>query len=169
METKQGTDTQLQEWANAHDPDKKLFYADGYWEQIIFVRDRVAGIFASSYEEYQAIQSKTKVISAHMSKSVLLPVFRVELEDGTKFTMRYNFYDWKVSVDSPRNVEVDFMGLFAPDGRVSDTCCEGFPKGLIFGPYCKNKRQFTFELPPGNYHLFAFFWIFANKVLGIKR
>lgn len=158
---------QLQEWANAHQPNEKLIFKDGYWHQIIFVRDKVAELLAKTYEECKAIQSNTRVISTHISKSVLLPVFKVELVDGTKFIMRYNFHNWKVSVDSPRDVRANFMGLFNPYERIHEVYCEGFPKEVVYGPYAKNKRQFTIELPPENYHLFMFFWIFAWKVLKV--
>lgn len=169
MTATQEAGMQLQEWANAHQPAETLIYKDSYWDQIIFVRDKIAGLLAKTYEEYKVIQASMKVISEHTSKSVRLPVFRVELADGTAFTMRYNFYNWKVSVISPRNVKADFMGLFNPNERIHEVYCEGFPKGLVYGPYAENKRQFTIELPPGNYHLFMFFWIFAHQVLGNRN
>lgn len=166
---KPDTSIQLQEWARAHQPDFNLIWKDAYWSQIIFIRDNVAEVFAPTHEEFVVIQNNMKVISTHTSKSVLLPVFRVELADGTEFTMRYNFHDWKVSVNSPQDVEADFMGLFNPSERVKDVYCEGFPKELVYSPYEENKRQFTIELPPGHYHLFTFFWIFAHQVLGIQN
>ena len=169
MTATQEASTQLQEWANAHQPAENLIYKDGYWNQIVFVRDNIAGLLTKTYEEYQAIQDSMKVISEHTSKSVRLPVFRVELADGTMFTMRYNFHNWKVSVSSPRDVEADFMGLFNPSEQIHQVYCEGFPKGLVYGPYAENKRQFTIELPPGNYHLFMFFWIFAHQALGNRN
>lgn len=166
MATASETSMQLQEWANTHQPAENLIYKDGYWKQIIFVRDKIAGLLATTYEEYKAIQANMKVVSMHTSKSVRLPVFRVELADDTTFTMRYNFYDWKVSVNSPHDVEADFMGLFDPNRRINSVYCEGFPEELVYGPYTENKRQFTIELPADNYHLFIFFWIFAHQVLG---
>lgn len=169
MAATQEAGMQLQEWANAHQPAEDMIYRDGYWNQIVFVRDKIAGILAKTYEEYQAVQAGMKVISTHVSKSVRLPVFRVELVEGTAFTMRYNFYDWKVSVESPRDVEADFMGLFNQSEHAHETCCEGFPKGLVYGPYAENKRRFTIELPPGNHHIFTFFWIFAHQVLGNRN
>lgn len=169
MTLKEEMSVGLQEWANAHQPAEDLIYKSGYWEQIIFVRDTVAGLLAKTYEEYEAIQAGMKVISNHTSNSVLLPVFRVELADGTAFTMRYNFHDWKVSVESPRDVAVDFMGLFDPKERIDEVYCEGFPTSVVYGPYAKNRRKFTIELPPGNYHIFTFFWIFAHQVLGNRN
>lgn len=165
MAAKRYAGTQLQEWANTHQPDSDLLFKEGYWDQIIFVRDKLRGIFASTYEEYVALAANFTVISSHHSKSVLLPVFRVELADGTAFTMRDNFHDWKVSVDSPRDVEADFMDLFRPNDRVGRACCEGFPSELIYGPYVSNKKKFTIELPSGYNHIFTFFWIFKHAVL----
>jgi hypothetical protein len=159
---------QLQEWANIHRPAEDLIYKDGYWDQITFVRDEIPGILSRNYEELRAIQLNTKVVSTHRSKSVCLPVFRIELPDGTAFTMRYNFRDWKVSVESPREVCADFMGLFNPRARVNAVYCEGFPTELVYGPYAQNGRRFTIELPGGKQHIFTFFWIFAYQALGIR-
>lgn len=159
----------LQEWALAHEPSETLIYKRGYWEQIVFVRDWIPEVLAKTYEEYEAIMSNMKAISTHTSKSVLLPVFRVELADGTVFTMRYNFYDWKMSVDSPRDVDADFMGLFNPDATFSSCYCEGFPEECVYGSYAKNKRRFTIELAPGEHRIFAFFWIFSHQVLGNRN
>ena len=166
MTTATKEQSQLQEWAITHQPSDTLIYKDGYWDQIDFVRDMITDLLAKTHEEYRAIQAKMKAVSAHTSKSVCLPVFGVELADGTMFTMRYNFHDWKVSVSSPRDVKADFMGLFDPKERINAVYCEGFPTELVYGPYAENKREFTVELPPGNHHLFTFFWIFAHQVLG---
>ena len=162
MAAKQEVGTPLQVWANAHKPADNLFWKEGYWDQIMFVRDRIANIFAKSYEEYMTIQASIVVISTHYSKSVCLPVFQLQLADGIVFTMRCNFSNWKVSVSSPRDVKANFMNLFDPNEQIHEVYCEGFPSGLDYGPYAKNKRQFTINLPSGNYHLFTFFWIFAH-------
>ena len=159
---------QLQEWAERNQPAQHLTYRDGYWQQIIFVRDRIAEILSKTYEEFETIQKNITVISTHHSKSVCLPVFRIELADGTQFTLRYNFHDWKISVNSPTYVEVDFMGLFDPTSKVSATCCEGFPEDALYGPYTMNGHKFTLELAPSNENVYTFFWIFAYRVLGIN-
>ena len=169
MPTATSEQNQLQEWAMANQQADTLIYKDGYWDQIMFVRDTIAGLLSSTWEEYQIVQASARVISTHTSKSVLLPVFRLELADGTAFTMRCNYYNWKVSVSSPCAVEADFMGLFDPDERIHNVYCEGFLDELVYGPYRENKGQFTIELPSGNYHLFMFFWIFAHHVLGNRN
>ena len=165
----QGKGMQLQEWANTHQPAEDLIWKEGYWDQIVFVRDKIAELLAMTYDDYEMIRANTKVISEHTSKSVLLPVFRVDLADGTAFTMRYNFHDWKVSVESPQNVEADFMDLFNPNKRIHEIYCEGFANNLVYGPYAENKRRFTIELPPGKYYIFTFFYIFAYQVLGKRN
>ena len=156
----------LQDWANAYEPAESLIFKKGYWDQIVFVRDRISGALARGYREFERIsESSIGVISTHTSKSVRLPVFRIRLADGTEFTLRYNFHDWKVSVNSPCDVEADFMGLFDENERIPEYNCEGFPNESVYGPYGKNKRQFTIEL--GDEHdLYMFFRIFAYQVLG---
>lgn len=62
MTTTQERNIQLKEWANANQPRENLIYKDGYWDQIVFVRDEVAGLLAKTYEEYQTIQANMKVI-----------------------------------------------------------------------------------------------------------
>jgi len=159
----------LQEWANTNKPSETLIYKDGYWEQIIFVRDKVAGILAKDYEEYKIITQNIKVISTHYSKSVNLPVFQVELPDGTLFIMRYNFYDWKVSVVTQYDLkDVDFLGLFKPNKTINSVYCEGFPNKYVFKSFSENNRLFTIELGPEYHYLFMFFWIFSHKVLKNK-
>jgi hypothetical protein len=155
----------LQEWAQIHEP---VFTpaAVPYGRQISFVRDIIPEILSSSPAEYERLWEGTMVISEHMSTSLRLPVFQIELVDGTQFTMRYNFHDWKVSVSSLHPVEADFMGLFDPSKEIHPVYCEGFPEELVFDSYTKNKCQFTFELRSGFHHLFTFFWIFAHQVLG---
>lgn len=153
----------LKDWAEANVPNKELYYAAGYTEQIDFIQDRIARLVTKSYEEYLALQDYLTVIADHMSKSVRLPVIRMELEDGTVFVMRHNFNDWKVSVNSPRDFDADFMELFDPKKAIHGVYCEGFPPDLVYGPYAENKRQFTIMLP-GNYHVFTFFWIYARRV-----
>ena len=156
----------LQQWTDVNKPAENLIYAKGYGEQIVFIRDRITSLLAKNYEEYETIAKNIKVISTHTSKSVLLPVYQIELPDGTLFIMRYNFHNWKVSVISEKEVNADFMDLFDPNEKIHSVYCEGFSEKYVFGPYAKNKRSFTVELSSGYNHLFTFFWVFAYQVLG---
>jgi len=151
----------LQEWANENKPSDDLIYKDGYWEQIIFVRDTLPQLLFASYKEAQ--KHEPVVISTHTSKSVKLPVFQFELPSGIIITMRYNFHDWKVSVNSPTEVEADFMGLFNASEAYSSVYFEGFPSDLVYGSFDENKAQFSIELYD-NHRLFTFFWILGAKM-----
>lgn len=154
----------LQEWANANEPSEDLIYKEGYWGQIIFVRDKVIGVLSKNYNEYVKIRDSAEVISTHTSKSVRLPVFQFQIANGTIFTMRYNFHNWIVSVNSPNDVNIDFADLFDPEQVVKSVYCEGFPKELVYGSYSNNKQKFTIELLPGNYYIFVFFWLLSHKI-----
>lgn len=161
----------LQEWANDHDPrDTNLSFKDGYWHQIMFVRDKIVGLFTTEYEDYKRfLENNVRVISTHLSKSVILPVYRITLNDGTEFTLRYNFYNWKVSVSSPRPVDIDFGDLFNPynERDILAVYCEGFPEDTVFGCYASNKQQFTVEIATNNI-LWTFFWLYTRLALGIE-
>lgn len=152
----------LQEWANANKPSQGLLYKEGYWRQIRFIRDVVPGIFAKSYGERQEIQTGIRVISTHRSKSVTLPVYKVELPDGIVLILRDNFYNWKASVKATEAIEMDCMGLFSPHKQVDAVYCEGFPESLVYGPYGTNRQRFTFEIDT-DHHLFTFLWLLAHR------
>ena len=159
----------LQEWANANEPSKELIYSGGYWEQIIFIRDRIIPLLSSDYEAYKQIRdTRAKVIAYHKSKSVKLPVVRIALDEHTAFTMRCNFYNWMVSVESPHDVQSDFTGLFEPNKEIHHVYCEGFPKHLVYGSYTNSKRMFTVELPGDNYHIFTFFWLIGSEIKRLR-
>ncbi len=153
----------LQEWANENLPAENLIWKDGYWDQIIFVRDKIPQLVFSNYDEAQ--EHRTTVISTHTSKSIQLPVYRLKLTNGITFTMRHNFHDWKISVNSPNNIEIDFLGLFDPEDtrNILGVFCEGFPDKTVFGCYADNKCKFTIELF-SQYEVFTFFWILGAKL-----
>lgn len=89
----------LLSWMRVYAPKNKMSFKRGYWHQTVFVRDELARMLNSNYEEYKA--NPVKVISTHMSKSIVLPVYYIYLEPfNTKIIMRNNFYDWKISIES---------------------------------------------------------------------
>lgn len=156
---------ELQEWANSHEPNENLIYKNGYWEQIIFVRDTISPLFVNSYKEYE--QSKKEVVSTHTSKSVLLPVYKITFPIGLTLIMRYNFYDWKVSVDSPKEIDVDFHNLFNPNEKIQSCYFEGATDEIIYDSYSNNKKKFTVELNSGFYNIYTFMWL-CSKALNIE-
>ena len=153
-------------WVRVNEPKSSLIYAKGLDEQVCFVRDKINVLLRSSYIEWK--NNKPLVISTHRSKSVLLPVFQINLEKyGIEIVLRYDFYDWKVSVKSENPLNFDFMGLFNPKEEIPYVYCEGFPMNKVYGCFEKNPTQFTFELN-SNYDLYTFFFLLKHY-LGIKK
>jgi hypothetical protein len=163
----------LQDWAKANDPSQTdLIYKDGFWNQIMFVRDQIPAIAFEIYGQDVAMtlaNSGIKVISTHTSKSVRLPVFHITMPNGDEFVMRYNFHNWKVSVKAKEMVEADFMNLFNPSSQIHSCYCEGFPPEWVFGSYENNRLEFTVELQAGENYLFTFFWIYFQKVASQRK
>jgi hypothetical protein len=157
-------ESKLHKWALDNRPTED---ADDpmYWEQIMLIRDNIPRVLAKTNEELEFINSNLRALGSHYSWCKTLPVFKVMLPEGTAFILRYNFYNWKTTVISPTDVEADFMGLFDTKEDNRSSQCEGFPDGTVFGPYCNNKRQFTFGLSD-HFKLYTFFWIFAHAVRG---
>jgi len=155
----------LQEWFNENLPKDKMLWKDCCVDQIIFVRDKLAGLVGVglSHDERRNI---THVISTHTSKSIQLPVYNISRPDiGLSIILRNNFYNWKLSVISThRAIITDFDGLFhttfptEPNytgDPLSPVYFEGFPKDLIFGYYSgTNKKSWSAEIS-GDYLLYT--------------
>ncbi len=149
----------LQEWAGKNKPADDLIYKKGYWDQIVFIRDELRYLFYTKKGDSEFLQNNTTVVSTHMSKSVLLPVFKVVLTNGINLIMRYNFHNWKVSIISEFDVNCDFTKLFNYEDKVHGVYCEGFEDDWVYESYSQNKKNFTIELRSGYYYLFTFLWI----------
>lgn len=153
-------------WVRVNQPDETLIYAKGLGKQVCFVRDTLCSLLRSTYQEWR--DNPPMVISTHRSKSVKLPVFQIMLEKyGIEMVLRYNFYDWKISVKSDEPLDFDYMGLFNPTQEISYFYCEGFPKDKVYGSYEQSHSQFTIEIG-SDYDLYTFFFLLKNY-LGIKK
>lgn len=153
-------------WMRVNEPDENLIYTKGFEDQICFVRDTLCQLLRSTYEEWR--DNPPLVISTHYSKSVKLPVFQINLEKyGIEMVLRYNFYDWKISVKSDKPLDFDYMGLFNPAEEISYLYCEGFPRDKVYGSYEHSHSQFTIEIG-SHYNLYTFIFLLKNY-LGIKR
>ena len=153
-------------WIRVNEPDKNLIYAKGLGDQVCFVRDTLCQLLRPTYEEWR--DNPPLVISTHYSKSVKLPVFQINLEEyGIEMVLRYNFYDWKISVKSDKSLDFDYMGLFNPTEEISYLYCEGFPRDKVYGSYEQSHSQFTIEIG-SHYNLYTFIFLLKNY-LGIKR
>ncbi|MCB9991303.1 MAG: hypothetical protein H6867_07965 [Rhodospirillales bacterium] len=90
---------------------------------------------------------KTRVVGEHRSKSISLPVVQFELPwNRTKVTVRDNFYDLAVSVDSKFPVKnTRNFGTLFKTGKV-DGFFEGFPDDLVHKSYHDNRQQFSLHV-----------------------
>ncbi len=155
-------DSRLTTWALDHTETKD--YSDYFWDQVRFVRDEVSSLLSRTYKEYRDL---TDVVSTHRSKSCTLPVFFIDLpKDGVKIWMRYNFYNWNVSVESDRPLTCDFLHTFSIESGLSYCYCEGM-EDKKFESYKDNNKKFTVCI--GNkYDVYVFLSV-LRKFLGIKK
>lgn len=151
----------IQEWAVENEPSKDMLWYKGYWDQICFIRDQIGNILFSG--DWKKAKNEITIVNTHVSKSIKLPVYHINLENkyGIELIMRYNFYDWKVSVKSLKAISTNFMNLFDEGGKVSYLYCEGFQTENVYDSYKNNKNKFTVELYD-NYQLYTFIWILKN-------
>jgi len=155
------------EWLAANKPDENLIWKNGCAEQVIFVRDVLHPLLVprySSRKEYPVL-----VPSTHHSKSVKLPVFELTTPDfwegdgyglSVQLRLRYNFFNWVVSVESKRfgGVADRFRDLFDREARVQSVYAEGFREEWVYGPYADDRKKFTLNLHD-KYDLFTFVWL----------
>lgn len=135
-------------------------------EQVHFVRDELAPIVWSDTLYYDLPREPPPrddcrltawIIGEHHSKSVRLPVYSIERPDiGVQLVLRYNYYDWKLSVISERPLDDPlFPYLFhttppvEPDytgNPLSPVYFEGFPENLVFGYQATDHRSWSAQL-----------------------
>lgn len=154
----------LTAWVRVNRPDEKLIYGKFLGDQVCFVRDTLCFLLFPTYEEWK--DNQPLVISTHYSKSVKLPIFQINLKKfGIELVLRYNFYDWKISIQSEKPLDFDYMDLFDSKKVIPSIYCEGFPKDKVYGSYEQNPSQFTIEIC-SHYNVYTFIFLLKNY-LGI--
>lgn len=164
-----GVDIDITTWIRLYDADKKYIYADDQGKQVCFVRDRIAPLFYKdniSYEEWENNHDNTvKVISSHRSKSVPLPVYNMKFDElGIEITMRNNFYNWMITIESIHELNINFMNLFDKAKKINPIYCEGMDTiGKVFGSFEDSKNKFTVEIQD-DYNTYVFMYLLANHI-----
>lgn len=149
-------------WFGVNQPGIDMIYKNDWYNQVSFVRDNINRMFYSSYSD--SINNPVMVIDTHKSKSIDLPVYEINLKShNVKIIMRNNFYDWKVSIISSKDILIDFMGLFNEDEVINEVYCEGFKRNQIFDCYSKDKKKFTFEVID-DYKLYTLMYLLNNHL-----
>lgn len=148
--------TDLQEWANEHAPGDEMYFKNGYWDQICFVRDELGWLF-----RIMGDRAPVTVVSSHTSKSITLPVYEIKAH-GMTIRMRNNFFNWVVSVevDETRSwgVPDKFRDLFDRENVVNPLYAEGFRSEWVHTSYAEDRRQFTVALN-SRFELWTFCWL----------
>lgn len=147
-------------WVRVNSPNDKMIYKQGFSDQVVFVRDIINQLFYNNYEELEA--NPVLVINTHTSKSIKLPVYKIKLKKyNLSMIIRNNFHNWKISVDSEKEINVDFMELFKEYETINPIYCEGFKEEQVFHSFKENKKQFTIEIHDRN-RLFTFMYLLNN-------
>lgn len=162
-------------WVRLNNCKEEMTYKDAFSNQICFIRDEIGDMFFKSPEikhglkygsdEYKKQQEdlnkywslkqrNIKVDSTHMSKSILLPVYRIYADGKSDLvvTISDNFHGYQVSVESKLfGIDLDFSKLF--DINSVPTFMYGFKNNRIFKSYSESNRRFSFYIN-NKYHLY---------------
>lgn len=143
----------LLEWMRTENQiGDEMLWKNAAIKQMVFVRDELCTYF---------LHVPVFVVSTHMSKSIVLPVYRFELDNGIVATMRENFYGWVVSLKSPFPITLP-EDIAISNGDISPCYCEGFKEDWVYPYYTKDCRLTTFRVST-NYKLFTLFYM-LNKL-----
>ncbi len=140
-------------------PKKEMLWYNSFWDQTKFIRDQLDALFVEQDEQRYGLVT---VVSTHLSKSIVLPVYRIDL-NGVLLTMRDNFYNWNVSVESDQAITCDFLDCFDDSGGY--TFCEGM-EDWKYSRYSESRHKFTVCIG-SKYDLYVFCRV-LRKFLGIK-
>lgn len=155
-------------WSRVNEPSDQMIYKPSYWNQIILIRDKVNYIFYNDYDDFEA--NPVMVINTHCSKSITLPVYEINIKKyNLKMILRNNMHNWKISVISEKEINLDFMGLFDEEKNINSIYCEGFKDYEVFPEYNKCKDSFTVEMHHDDYNIYVFMYILNNyfkKIMG---
>ena len=154
---------QPQAWYNnnAEETPDEMNFKRAMSDQFVFFRDAMTTeVFHDKVESFE-------IVSEHRSKSVMLPVYKAVLKDGTTIIARCNFHDWKVSIWSKKELEFP-VSLLSNEGKdsYSHHYCEGFKDEWILGSYADNKKEFTTELysDRGEHHMWTFMFLLNEQL-----
>lgn len=146
--------TPLQDWVNEQICGDEMLWKGAFGTQIEFIRDELTPLVESGMNFYERKDEQiARVISTHTSKSITLPVVQITRQDfSISFTVRNNFFGWKLTVLSEEPIKADFGPLFKtipppePDytgDELRSVYFEGFPENLVCGYHSQNKRQWS--------------------------
>ena len=98
--------TKIQNWFIKNEPSEDMLYREEWWNNNIFIRDRLLSLFDSEEAE---------VVGTHYSKSILCPIIKTVYK-GVEIIWQYNFYDWQIMIKSPKELKLFNLKLYKADG-----------------------------------------------------
>lgn len=138
--------TKLQNWFMKNDPEDSLIYKQTWWNNNVFIRDRIVdGLFNSKEAE---------VIGTHYSKSVLCPVIKTAYK-GVEIIWQYNFYYWQIMIKSPVELKLFNLKLYKAGGDY--LYYQGIPEEYQFEKYSKtNNKEFAISISGDCFDVYTF-------------
>ena len=138
----------LHDWIDSHHPEKTLKFSGAFWNQFSFI-DNIFSRLIKTHE--------IKVISTHLSKSILLPVYKFQVK-GLEVVMRGNFHDWNLTFKVRNECKLDLNLILEPFGKaVSYYFHQGFPDEWVCSqPYKEGRKMFSMVVN-NDYELYSLF------------
>ncbi len=149
----------LREWAANNKPTDDMLWKDAFWQQISLVRYHIAGLLARTYDQFRDM---VEVVGTHTSKSITCPVYHIHLnQDGVEIWMRYNFFNWNITIHSDEAINCDFLGVVS-DEKYDYCYCEGMEKWKS-GKMADSKFKFTVCIS-SHYDCYTFFRVLKHHL-----
>ena len=151
----------LRKWMKAFCPRETLIYRGLAFQQMRFIDREIRGLFTK--------QTSISVISTHYSCCIKLPVYQIKLEkhrNKIEITLRNNFSDWIVSVNSDFSLAFLFCNnqeLFDTTEEVSSYRCDGLPTNKIYGSYANDFDHFTASIAD-DFKLYTFLFLISDQI-----
>lgn len=149
----------LIEFMKENELDEKLNFKKAAEKQMAFVRDKIG---------MHLTHSPIFVLSTHMSKSCLLPVYGLKLTNGIEIIMRENFYGWVISIRSPFIIEKlpkfcygDYLCKSDYSADIATCYCEGFNDSWVYKFKNENFNYSTFRVYE-DYDLYTLIYLLNN-------
>jgi hypothetical protein len=148
-----GDGMDLREWCRNNPIDEDMLWCKAAQAQLFFF---------ATLEELCGCEAE--VINTHTTKSISLPVVELTVGD-VKILIRGNFYNYRMSVESPRRVDFDFAGLCTTDSvaAINAVYCEGFPQDRVYTCYDKDQTKFTLGFRI-EHEVWCFIWLLKKWV-----
>ena len=120
----------IQNWFLNNEPSETLLYHKTWWDNNVFIRDRIVESLFNTTE--------AEVIGTHYSKGIACPVIKTVYK-GVEIIWQYNFYSWQIMIKSPKFINLKNLKLYTADGDYF--YYQGIPAEYQFKPYAKSNHQ----------------------------